>query len=65
MTNVFCPYCGSEELINLGKGEEGVLSVKGAVHGVCVCSQCENEYQFNFYPPYTKNPVGTLLEIIK
>ena len=65
MKKVYCPFCGSEELINLTTGKEGVLTVAGAVQGVCSCSQCKEEYKFNFYPPYTKSSVGTLLEIIK
>lgn len=71
MLDIYCPYCSSHQALRLDKlppeevSENIELGVPGAVRGLTECTGCKKLIGFDLYPPYTKNPLGILLEIYK
>lgn len=71
MLDIYCPYCRSHQALCFDKlspeevSENPKLGVPGAVSGLTECTDCKEMIGFDFYPPYTKNSLGTFLEIYK
>jgi hypothetical protein len=71
MLDIFCPHCDELHQIcfstfpNENHYLNPELGVKDAITGFTDCSHCEETIWFDYYPPYTKNPYGTLLEVYK
>jgi len=71
MIDIYCPHCYELHQICFSKLSTDnyffnpELNVEDAITGFTECSHCGNTIWFDFYPPYTKNPLGTELDIFK